>query len=144
MKKIILAVLLIFSFITNDFAQDKRFEKIQALKVAFITERLSLSSEQAASFWPVYDNYEKELRGIRRKYIQQYLKSTKAAGNDSDMDAGKLIDNDLDFQQAIIDLKRKYQPEFLKVITARQLDELYTAERIFRQKLIQQLRKRRG
>jgi len=61
MKKIILTTIIIMSF-SNLFAQ--KFEKVKALKTAFITDRLDLSSDEAEKFWPVYNQYEKELHQL--------------------------------------------------------------------------------
>ena len=60
------------------------------------------------------------------------------------MAARQFIEDDLDYQQQVITLKRKYNDSFLKVISAQQLADLYTAEREFRQLLMQQLKQRRA
>ena len=57
---------------TISMAQSKRMmkdgdrkEEIEAMKVGFLTKRLSLSPEEAKTFWPVYDQYQNELNKIR-------------------------------------------------------------------------------
>ena len=42
-------------------------DKIKSLKVAFITERVGLTSKEATMFWPVYNEHEEALAQIRRK-----------------------------------------------------------------------------
>jgi biopolymer transport protein ExbB/TolQ len=49
-------------------------EKLEAARVAFITNRLSLSPEQAEKFWPLFNEFQdkrngmmRELRGISKK-----------------------------------------------------------------------------
>jgi hypothetical protein len=63
---------LILSFVCINalaFAQDateqempeKKQQDIQALKVAFITKELELTPDEAEKFWPVYNQYDKEM-----------------------------------------------------------------------------------
>lgn len=58
-------VLLMVLFSTFSFAQDRsKREKIKTLKVAFITERLNLSTNEAQSFWPLYNDYEEKRESL--------------------------------------------------------------------------------
>ena len=45
----------------------KEFERIQAEKIAFITQELDLSPEEAQAFWPVYNQCWKEAREANKK-----------------------------------------------------------------------------
>lgn len=126
---------------TSGYAQKRRGERVHALKVAFITDKTNLTSSQAEKFWPVYNSYEDDLRNVRQKYVRQYKSKTKAF---SEEDARRYVEDDLDYQADLINLKRRYKNEFLKVISAQQLADLYIAEREFRQMLIQKLRQRRN
>jgi hypothetical protein len=51
------------------------------------------------------------------------------------------IKETLNLQQKEVDLEREYMSKFLKVINVRQLAELYKAEQVFTQMLIQRLNK---
>lgn len=48
-------------------AQERRFEnfeQINAMRIAMITKKMDLSSEQAQKFWPLYNAYEADLKTI--------------------------------------------------------------------------------
>jgi hypothetical protein len=124
----------------QSFAQPQRFERIHALKVGYLTDKLHLSSTQAERFWPVYNKYEKELWDIRRSYRQQ-MKGDIANNPEA---AREFIDNDLGYQEAVLNLRKKYNNEFLSVLSTQQLADLLQAERDFKKMLIQQLRDKRG
>src|SRR6187402_1009585 len=47
--------------------------KIQAARVAYITDQLALTPEEAEKFWPIYREFSEKRRGLR-----QQLQSTKA------------------------------------------------------------------
>ena len=40
----------------------KSAKKLQALKIAFITQKLQLTSAEAEKFWPVYNQYDNEIK----------------------------------------------------------------------------------
>lgn len=81
MKKILhLSILLVFSI--SAFAQDaERHERIKALKTAFITQELNLTSTEAQKFWPVYNRYEEQNRALYKQEnkIKERLKNASEA-----------------------------------------------------------------
>ena len=64
MKKILLILCIVFAFGIKTNGQPQ--EKVEALKVGFITQRLDLTTEEAKVFWPVYNKYSDELKKLRR------------------------------------------------------------------------------
>ena len=145
---LIIAVLSLFALVTaraqkQDF-NDKHpgLERIHAAKMAYITDKLRLTSEQSANFVPVYNEYEHELREIRRSFKDKYR---QGGGQDMDDETARhYIDDNLDYQQKVLDLKKKYNDRFLKVLTPQQVADLYQAEREFKQMLLQRVKQRRS
>ncbi len=111
-----------FSFVkAQEENTGNRGEKIEALKIAFITQKLELSSEEAQKFWPVYNQYENE------------MKSTFRENRDGDV-----IEND----ERLLNIRKKYRPEFVKVLGQSRMNKLFTAEKEFRGVLLQHLKNR--
>jgi len=139
MKKTVLVILFAVMATGTVMAQGRKqpLERIHAAKMAYITDRLRLNGQQAASFVPVYKDYEQEVKTLRQSYFKKY-KGTKAFDRD-DATSRQYIDDDLNYQQQVIELKRRYNDQFLKFISAQQLSELYKAEREFKQKLLKKL-----
>ena len=126
MKRILLIILISFTgFTTTVTAQnpnkDNRTEKVQALKIAFITQKLELTTDQAQRFWPVYNRYETELHQVI---------TAKRLGGDA-------IDN----EEKILNVKKRYKPEFTKIIGDAKANTLFNSEREFRGVLMRQLKK---
>ncbi len=113
----------------------ERMQQIETVKIAFITRKLDLSTDEAKQFWPVYNNYQKELEGL----ILQKRQAKKATNTDADAQ----LNGELDFEGRLLDLRKKYRSEFSKVIPAQKVVLLYQAEREFREQLIKQLKERR-
>ena len=112
--------------------------RIHAAKMAYLTDRLQLTATQSGIFVPVYNEYEQEFMAIRQSFRKKYMNDHP---NDDDKMARKhAIDDDLDYQQQIIELKRKYNDRFAKAIAPRQVSDLYQAEREFKQILMRQLK----
>jgi hypothetical protein len=123
MKKFLLIILAIIGSFSFTMAQNGNGrEKIQALKVAFITQKLHLTSAEAEKFWPVYNQYESEITQLR-------------ANNRN----GDVLDN----EQKLLDIRKNYKPSFEKILGPQRLNDLYNAERDFRNVLIQRLKDRR-
>jgi hypothetical protein len=114
-------------------------ERIHAIKVGFITDRLDLTSKEAEGFWPVYNRYDDEFISLRMQYRKKYMKNAK--GDMNPADAHKFIDEDIEYREKMVELKKKYKDEFLKVISASKLAELYQAEADFKEMLIKRLEK---
>lgn len=110
------------SFLMAQNGNGQRGERIQALKIAFLTQKLKLTSAEAEKFWPVYNEYEEEVKGIR------------AEKNDDDV---------LENEQKLLDIKKKYKPKFEKILGSEKVITLYNAEKEFRNVLIKRLKNQR-
>lgn len=93
-------------------------DQIEALRIAFISQQLNLSPEEAQRFWPVYNAYRSESESLQKSY------------------AGQLTaDQQLELEQRKLDLKRKYKPQFEAALGKEKLNELYNLEHKFQEKL---------
>jgi hypothetical protein len=130
-------IIFILMLSTSLFAQSKsdRYEQIETIKVAFITKKLDLSSEEAQKFWPIYNNYQKELMLLMKKRREERLRT--------DIEPNDKINLDLTYESKMLDLKKKYKKLYSKAIPAEKILLLYQAEREFREHLIKQLNHRR-
>jgi hypothetical protein len=147
MKRFFCLIVCVFIFL-NSFAQTRdrndnrpaNGNRIHAIKVAYVTDRLNLTSDQSARFWPVYSTYETDLRNLRKSYFQKYKGADKSDGQVS----RQFFDDNLDFQAAAVDLKRKYRDQFLNIISPQQLASLFKAEHDFNVLLMERLKEKQG
>ncbi|MFN8343629.1 MAG: hypothetical protein U0X91_01420 [Spirosomataceae bacterium] len=122
-------------------AQDGGNQKIENAKIGLITNRLNLSAEQSQQFWPVYNEFDAKKKDIRRQMRRLIVETNTLTTPDEKILAN--IKETLNLQQKEVDLERDYMNKFLKVINVRQLAELYKAEQVFTQMLLQRLNKNR-
>lgn len=119
-------------------------EKIKSLQVAFFTERLELTPQEAAIFWPMYNDYEKkkeELRSQERSEIYDKLASGKAF---AEPEAQGILDRYLELEQQQDALDRSFYRELSRTLSASKTLALFRAEHEFRRKLLREYRKRHG
>ena len=118
-------------------AQDKgqKNQQVEAVKIAFITQKLNLNSSEAEKFWPVYNQYQGEMREV--------FKLRRAAKNKKEANADDKLTGELDFESRLLDIRKKYKQEFSKVIPTEKVSQFYEAEREFREQMIRELKDRR-
>lgn len=139
MKRLFVLVLLLLGFSTLHAQQgNEEQQRIRAYKIKLITERMKLSDDQASRFWPVYSRYENERKSVWRSFKQKYK---EANPDHSKEKAHQYINDNIAYQEEILKIKKKYQDEMLKIVSAQQLAALYKAERDFYDDLIKQLRR---
>ena len=116
-------------------------EKIQAARIAFLTNRLELTPETAKVFWPIFTEYEKEKGELSKKYNTQKraLFADGGVRNMSDENANKMLDIYLDQKQAELDLEKKYLTKFKDVLEMRQVWMVIRFDSDFRRSLMQRV-----
>jgi len=144
-----LTLFFIFSTITS-FAQDgpirERFkekkEQIKALKVAFITNELELTPDEAAKFWPVFNAFEDKQQEIRKQKLKSFLdrKDDNAIDKLSEKEASTILSQMESTEDELYQLKKKFIANLKGILPATKILKLKKAEEDFSKKLLQQYR----
>lgn len=122
----------------------KEKERIEALKIAFLTKRLSLTPDEAQKFWPVYNQFTGELETTKNdsKIIR------KGMGNEfqsmSDPEVEKFVDEMMAQKRKELEITERYHSQFKKVLPIRKVALLYKSEREFRKQLLSEFKARQG
>ena len=115
-------------------------EKVRAAHIAYITDQLALTPEEAEKFWPIYREF-----AVKRKEIRQELRDMKRNPDPKktqDQIDKELVDKQFDVKQKELNLEKDYSGRLLKVISAQKLRTLPDAERRFRQMILDQIQRR--
>ncbi|WP_179317013.1 Spy/CpxP family protein refolding chaperone [Winogradskyella undariae] len=139
-NRISFTVVLFLLFSVSLFAQKIDREKIKALKIAHITEKLDFTKTEAQKFWPIYNANENAENELREKSMTR--RKEKKAENLSESEAKTLL---LDMEKTEIqktDLNSKYLKELLSILPAKKIIKLYQAEHSFRKKMFEEYKKR--
>jgi hypothetical protein len=125
--------------------RERDFEKIEAYKTKFITDKLDLSAEEAQKFWPVYNAYKKELDVLNHKRFNGMDRKDIREGWDklSDDEIEVLAKQELQTQKDMADLKLRYFDQFKAVLGTRKAALYFRIEIEFHRRLMDQLGKRK-
>lgn len=122
-------------------ADPKVQEKIRNLRIAYISDKLGLTPDQAEKFWPVYREFADKRKATRQELIDAH-KAARQGGVDPKTDEN-LVNLGLKIKQMELDLEKDYSGRLLKVISAQQMLNLRKAEKDFQMMVLQQLQQRR-
>ena len=131
---------------TVSFAQgnpEKR-EKVKALKVAFLTEKLALTSEEAQKFWPIYNTFEEKQFEIRYKKLRS-LNQQLVDNNEekfTDQMAQQLLNQYENNEEELYQLRKKFNKDLCTVFSPKKVLLLKKYEDDFNRNLLRQMRER--
>lgn len=121
----------------------ERKQEIQAQRVAFLTQRMALTPEEAQVFWPVYNSYEQELETLR-KAQPNGRRGTMASDEWSEEQARTMLFEELAFDRKMLDLRERYYERFIQAIGARKTMTMQHAEREFHREIFKRVRNERS
>ena len=81
-----------------------------------MTKQLNLTEDEAQKFWPIHTQYDNELKAVERN------------------------NNELERQQNALNVKKKYQDRFIKVLGADRTNEFFRNDAEFRKRMIERLK----
>lgn len=127
----------------NANMQEKK-EKIKALKVAYLTNKLSLTPDEAEKFWPVYNEYQDKLMQLRYDKMKEARNVQDNLDAMSDDDVAAYLDNRMKSKKEELDLETEYMNKIRKVLPIRKVALLIQAEHDFRSEIMHQYKNSHG
>lgn len=144
-------ILLMLLFSANSFAQirgerqqDNMRQKIEAQKVAFITNKLDLTPEEAQSFWPLYNEFEIKRKSIQKELVIAPPPPPEEIWQMSDKEAEEMIQGYFLQAQTMLDLKIEFYKKIKNVISVKKIIILFEAEKEFKRILIEKIQEHRN
>jgi hypothetical protein len=117
----------------------ERKDKIKSLKIAFISQKLSLSSIEAEKFWPVYNKYDDKIMLLKEDQMKLRFDKRKSSGED----AIKKIEEVEAIETEVMLLKKKMRTELIPIISAEKVVRLERIEQEFHRKILEKLKQRK-
>jgi len=140
MKNIALGIFFLLFVGANAYSQQYNDnERLQSMRVAFITNSLQLTTEESQSFWPLYNEYEDKQKEVRRTY-----RTNKQMMLMDDQELEQHLENNLKMEEELLQLKRTYIDRLKEVLPIRKIAMLQNAENKFKTEILKQIRQRQG
>ena len=89
---------------------------LQAKRADLVAKNISLSADQAAKFWPLYEKYQAEQNAIIDAQLKGVMAYADSYSQLDDAHALAFIDTLMQRDEAMVALRRKWLPEFQKVL----------------------------
>jgi hypothetical protein len=123
-------VMMVAGFASLAGAQDKPADNMQILrdklkadKKLVVATNMELTESEAKNFWPIYEQYQKDLQKINRRItsvLESYAADFRSKAMTDDK-AKKLIDEALAIEAAEANLKSTYAPKLSKALPVKKV-----------------------
>ncbi len=125
-------------------AQDaSKKEEIQALRKAYIKDKLELTDTQSNDLFELIRAFEKEQKALKTTFVEKYRKGKKLS-EASEQQANDFLEAKLDLEADQLAVKRKYLKKMQTVIPTKKLLRLERVNKTFRRKVVEKMKTKRG
>jgi Spy/CpxP family protein refolding chaperone len=120
--------------------REEQIEKFRSMKIAFYTERLELTTEEAEKFWPLYNEYEKNRHEISRHRHPRPRDMEEHIANLSDQEALQEIDEMMEARKKEVKLAADFLKDMKAVLPPKKILRFYITEVQFREYMLRRIR----
>lgn len=115
---------------------------IESYRIAFLTQKMDLSPEEAKIFWPIYTDWQKEQVELRKERDEKMISFRKIAEIDdlSDNEVQTLILNDFSMRQRELNLEKRYYLKLKASLPIKIIGKYYRAQEAFKRELLNRYR----
>jgi len=115
----------------------RRLNQLDNARIAFLTARVVLTQDQAQRFWPVYNEFIAKRRDLNRS--ARLLRRDADKLGLSDTQLRENFNQDFAIRQQQLNLEKDYFERVQKVLSLRQVAQLYQAERDFTKEVLRRV-----
>ena len=137
MKKNSILIILLSLFMCYSMFAQKRYDKMESLRVAYITEKVELTSAESEKFWPVYKEFNEKQRALKKNLKQSFQMKSASM---TDKEAEELYYLEIQTRQAETDLFKQYGEKIKAIIGIKKTVKLHMAEAEFKREVINKIK----
>ncbi len=152
MKKYLLLIVTLVLSLSPIYAQKKHDDKksreemhkeLREFKMKYLAQEIDLQEKQQKQFFEIYDEYASELHGLMhsRRKMEKKIHDEKNCSEEDYKAVCKAITDSKEKEAA---LEKKYDAQFAKVLSAKQIVKLKEAEAKFRERMREMRGRRKG
>jgi hypothetical protein len=112
-------------------------KEADSIRTAVMNRELLLSPSEASRFWPLYEVELKEIQSMNHAYFKWVNQQKNQIDKMSDSQLQDFLAKQDDYLLKKLDLRRRYELIYKRIISLKQLAHLYTSEEIYQRQLIQ-------
>ncbi len=125
---------------------NQKREQIKALKIAYITDELKLTPEEATKFWPLFNAYEEKQKSFRKERIRSFMDQSGTSNIDkmTEKEAASILNDIENSEEDAYQNRKKFVASLKPILPATKILKLKKAEEGFNKKLLKQFRDKTG
>ena len=141
MKYIVFTLVLIISSLV--WSQESKSDKVESLKIAFLTNKLELTAKEAQLFWPLYNEFNQKVEKLRKTKKSDVEDLKNKGENLTDKEIQTFMDEVFATRQKELDLQKEYYEKYSKVLSMKKVALLYQAENQFKRELLRKIKEKK-
>lgn len=115
-------------------------EKLKSMKIAYLTEKMALSPEEAKVFWPVYDDFHKKKLDLRQEHRKK-MKAAKEKSKLSTQEMEQIVDAELAMKTKLLEIDKEYHAKLKTILPIEKVMKYYEAEHGFKREMMKKMKK---
>jgi hypothetical protein len=131
MKNLIIALCLLVALPAFAQKKDQKHafdtEKIDAERMAYLKEKVTLTPQQASAFWPLYEQYRVETNALRKGSHHRKVDFNEMTAEEME----NHIQEGFRIREQKVALQKKYHQQFTRILPVEKVVEVYMAEKHF-------------
>lgn len=115
-------------------------QEIKSQKIAFFTNKIGLTPEEAQLFWPIYNDYwsrKNKIISTRKKEMTYFANYSDEMSNDEMI---RYADKYIGFEMALAELLDEYHIKFKGILPIDKVMKIYLADYEFKTYLLKRIR----
>jgi hypothetical protein len=119
--------------------RQERLERMESLKIAYITKELNLTSEESQVFWPVYNKHNERLKEIRSS-----IKPKRKGEDMTEAEADRIIQQYVQSEYDKAKVHEEMINELKPIIGSKRVIKLFKVESKFKKEILKRTEKRKN
>ena len=124
------------NFSNGNIDNSAGMHRIEGIKSDYLSDNLHLSNDEATKFWPVYNQYQKEMNVVLHQKRQNMFNSRNNAQD--------VVSDNFEYDSKILNIKKHYNDEFSRILPPEKVMSFWKSERQFNEEMIKRLKNHRN
>lgn len=124
--------------------RQKQHEQIESQKIAYLTDRLNLTPEEAQKFWPVYNANRDKMKEAFSSFRENHDFTPEDIDAMTDAEATTFLNEQIAHEQKILDYKKDFNKQLEGILSPQKIVKLVEAEKEFKVELMRRASGRNG
>ncbi len=136
---LIFSAISIHSFAQKDQTVSEKEQEIKSQKIAFFTDKIGLTPEEAQVFWPIYNSYWKKKNKIiadRKEKMSYFAENNNKLSNDEMI---RYADQYIHYEMQLAELLDEYHKKFKEILPIDKVMKIYLADYEFKTYLLKRI-----